>query len=101
MAQIETDKKVLSFHRLRSKIVAEQKEKSGNVLFIRLPRLVATIQTRKFEIDSIQFCIGVLVLFCFIFVQLFRPYGLYRMVLSICYHCFVIIFINVTSQIFN
>lgn len=28
-----------------SKIVAEQKEKSGNALFIRLPRLVAAIQT--------------------------------------------------------
>ena len=25
--------------------VAEQKKKSGNILFIRLPRLVATIQT--------------------------------------------------------
>ena len=28
-----------------SKIVAEQKEKPGNALFIRLPRLVATIRT--------------------------------------------------------
>ncbi|MGN1166061.1 MAG: hypothetical protein ACI4S2_06540 [Lachnospiraceae bacterium] len=26
--------------------VAEQKKKSGNALFIRLPRLLATIQTR-------------------------------------------------------
>ena len=43
------------------------------------------IQTRKFEISTIQFCIGILVLFGFIFVQLFQPYGLYRMVLSICY----------------
>ena len=31
-----------------SKIVAAQKEKPGNALFIRLPRLVATIRTRLF-----------------------------------------------------
>lgn len=28
-----------------SKLVAEKKEKSGNTLFIRLPRLMAIIQT--------------------------------------------------------
>ena len=33
--------------------VAEQKKKSGNILFIRLPRLVATIQTLpEFSIDN-------------------------------------------------
>ena len=53
--------------------------------------IVATIRTRKSEIGSIQFCIGVLVLFGFIFVQLSQPYGLYRMVLSICYLNHVII----------
>ena len=47
-------------------------------------------QTRKFEINSIQFCIGGLVLFGFIFVQLSQPYRLYRMVLSYCYPLFVI-----------
>ena len=36
----------------------------------RLSRDAVTIQTHKFEINSIQFCIGVSVLFGFIFVQL-------------------------------
>ena len=31
-----------------SNLVAEQKKKSGNALFIRLPRLVATIQTHSY-----------------------------------------------------
>ena len=31
---------------------------------------LTSIQTRKFETSSIQFCIGVFVLFGFIFVQL-------------------------------
>lgn len=30
-----------------SKLVAEKREKSGNALFIRLPRLVAAVQTRQ------------------------------------------------------
>lgn len=50
----------------------------------------STIQTRKIESDSIQFCIGHLVLFDFICFQLSCFYGLSLLVLSICYHEFVI-----------
>ena len=45
---------------------------------------------RKIESDSIQFCIGHLVLFDFICFQLSCFYGLSLLVLSICYHEFVI-----------
>ncbi len=45
--------------------------------------LIIIIQTRKFEIASIQFCIGDLILFGFIILS--KPYELYRMMLSNCY----------------
>ena len=48
------------------------------------------IRTRKIKFSSIQFCIGDLVLFDFIYFQLSYLYGLFLLVLSICYHCFVI-----------
>ena len=35
-----------------SKVVAETKEKSGNALFIRLPRLVDAIQTQSLPVVS-------------------------------------------------
>jgi hypothetical protein len=46
-------------------------------LKIRLGGGSYMIRTRKIEIASIQFCMGVLVPFGFIFVQLSTPYGLY------------------------
>ena len=49
-----------------------------------------TTPTRKTEFSSIQFCIGDLILFDFICFQLSYLYGLFLLVLSICYQKFVI-----------
>ena len=57
---------------------------------MRLPGSLFTTQTRKIKFSSIQFCIGDLVLFDFIYFQLSYLYGLFLLVLSICYHDFVI-----------
>ena len=51
---------------------------------------LSVIRTRKMEFNSIQFCIGDLVLFDFICFQLSCIYGLFLLVLSIRYHDFVI-----------
>lgn len=48
------------------------------------------IQTRKIKFSSIQFCIGNLALFDFIWFQLSYLYGLYLLVLSTCYQSTVI-----------
>ena len=69
-------------------------QRFSHTLVFAVSEAVFTIQTRKFEIGSIQFCIGDLVLFGFIFVQLSKPYGLYRITLSTCYHQKVITFLQ-------
>lgn len=50
--------------------------------------LYSPIQIRKIKFSSIQFCIGDLVLFDFIYFQLSYLYGLFLLVLSICYQEF-------------
>ncbi len=57
---------------------------------MRIRGFLSVIQTRKIKFSSIQFCIGDLVLFDFIYFQLSYLYGLFLLVLSICYHDFVI-----------
>ena len=47
-------------------------------------------RTRKIKFSSIQFCIGNLALFDFIWFQLSYLYGLYLLVLSTCYQSTVI-----------
>lgn len=55
-----------------SNLVAEQKKKSGNALFIRLPRLVATIQTPQ-RFNGMTF----FSLFLLTYLLIFYSYYLY------------------------
>lgn len=88
------EKNIFSLH-LHSTGTSRQPTKP---LFMGFFAILFATRTRKFEIDSIQFCIGHLILFGFIFVQLSQSYGLYRMVLSICYLDTVIIHVIVTFK---
>ena len=62
----------------------------GDPCKMRIRGFLSVIRTRKIKFSSIQFCIGDLVLFDFIYFQLSYLYGLFLLVLSICYHDFVI-----------
>lgn len=59
-------------------------------LFTGFFAFLSAIQTRKIKFSSIQFCIGNLALFDFIWFQLSYLYGLYLLVLSTCYQSTVI-----------
>ena len=55
----------------------EAYNKPESPLFMRLPGSLFTTRTRKIKFSSIQFCIGDLVLFDFIYFQLSYLYGLF------------------------
>lgn len=59
--------------------------------FFKILTVILVTPVLKVKVDSILFCMGDLVLFDFVFVQLSYSYRLYELVLSFCYQCIIII----------